>query len=342
VNIGGASPLGTGVVRIKRGGTSNGCNLFFHTGGANSNIKAAMGFTNSPSSYNDQFAIHAGLFYDSSSPYFERDFTIDADHKIGFWANDKSFAGVTIGSDGTNKGLYVKDYICIGEQSSEGNALKVYGEVFFYDGGGDYFMKTDFASQDGEFQVSSSNILLGDFDGVDNEVFFQIDGSNGRFIFENGDAYFSEAVNWSGGSSSESNAAYGAMGWHGSRTKIKILPTDFMPNDDSTTYNLAVYDNGGKIKAMTSALEAYAMYPIPTGFKATYVKIYGNDSFNWIYIYEGWISNASVTSKGSGKVNQSINITDVTSSTTNYLIIKWVPTATSDYLYGGYIDITRV
>jgi hypothetical protein len=133
-----------------------------------------------------------------------------------------------------------------------------------------------------------------------------------------------------------------AMGWHGSPSRIKIIPTDFMPNDDNSYYNVAVVDDGGKIAVMNASLEAYAMYPIPTGFKATKVRVYGSDTGNWVYVYEGYITNANTNLKGSGNIGASIDITDVPSSILNYLIVKWAPTATDDWLYGGYITIVRI
>ena len=131
-------------------------------------------------------------------------------------------------------------------------------------------------------------------------------------------------------------------GWNGSSTRMKILPADFTQNDDNTTYNVAMMDNGGKIKVTHSSLEAYAQYSIPMGFAAVTCICYGNDGNNNINVYEGNIANDSATSKGSARVNQTVNFTDVTASTTNYLIIKWSPTSTGDYLYGGYITITRL
>jgi hypothetical protein len=135
-------------------------------------------------------------------------------------------------------------------------------------------------------------------------------------------------------------------GWHGSATRIKILPQDFQANDDNSYYNVASLDNGGQIKVMTASLEAYVSIPIPTGYKATQVRLYGNDSTNQIGCYEGNIANATATSKMppiTCYVNSTYTLNGaVTSSTTNYLIIKWIPTATTDYLYGGYITIEKV
>lgn len=492
VNIGGTSPLGTSSVRIKRGGTSNQCRLVFYNGG--STVIGTLGYANMPSAHTTQLAMHSGVIYDNSSPYFERDFSIDADHKVGFWANDKSFAGVTIGSDGTNKGLYVKNGgVGIGETNTadgtlttsgnatfggnvtfEGNivgtpislvpvgdgpepgavyingslgiglddpessleihdgnlvigsgntrritlegdssypllkleasnggkvVLKSFGDSYFSGGnvgigadtspnykldvqgtfradsdasfggditveGGDITLKTGIKSISNA--ANAQFLIIGDVDedetiqtiklttmADEGFIFISEDGIgindsspsykldvNGTFR-TTGAATFDNNVTWSGGGSTESNDAYDKMGWHGSPSRIKMIPSDFMPNDDSTTYNLGVVDSGGKIKAMSSSLEAYGMYPIPQGFKATHVRTYGSDSLNNVNVYEGYITTANTTSKGSGKIGNNIDITDVTGTSSNYLIVKWSPTSTSDYFYGGYITIAR-
>ena len=106
MDMGGSAPLGTTTHYLRRGGTGNQCRIFFTTG---STVIGGIGFANQPTANNTQLVFHYGSFYDNSSPYTVRDFTIDDDHKIGFWQNDKTFAGLTLGSDGTNKGLYVKN-----------------------------------------------------------------------------------------------------------------------------------------------------------------------------------------------------------------------------------------
>jgi len=106
IDMGGTSPLGASTLYIRRSGTGTQSRIFFCDG---TTAKGCIGFANQPSSLNTQFAMHTAAIYDNSSPYTVRNFTMDADNKIGFWQNDKSFSGLTIGSDGTNKGLYIKD-----------------------------------------------------------------------------------------------------------------------------------------------------------------------------------------------------------------------------------------
>ena len=105
-NLGGSSPLGTATLDLKRTGTGNQSRIFFYTG---STKVGCIGFANQPSAYNDQFAIHTEAIYDNSSPYKERALSFDADGKMGMYANTKTVAGFTFGTDGTNKHVYIKD-----------------------------------------------------------------------------------------------------------------------------------------------------------------------------------------------------------------------------------------
>ena len=93
------------------------------------------------------------------------------------------------------------------------------------------------------------------------------------------------------------------------RLLIKVLPADF-----SDTLEGHVEVSSGTFK--------YANFDIPSGYKATEIVAYGNCK---VEILEGNIANQTVTSKsslteiGSGTT---INFTDITSSATNYLIVK--------------------
>ena len=132
------------------------------------------------------------------------------------------------------------------------------------------------------------------------------------------------------------------VGWHGSATRIKILPRDFVADD--TGRPLMIDDTDASSSEFFletfSTTPAYATVVIPTGYKATHVRIYG-DGTPAITVLEGVINDKTFTSKGTGNVGTEINITDVTSSTTNYLFIT-VAQGASDEIYGGYVTIAAV
>jgi hypothetical protein len=136
-------------------------------------------------------------------------------------------------------------------------------------------------------------------------------------------------------------------GWHGNKTRIKILFTDFLSDDDRASYAMIFDDDSGNtgLRALHSTAELWAFKSIPTGYKATHVMIYGSDVTNAITIYSGSISgqlgvNINI---GSGYVGTEIQMrSPLVSTDTNYLAIDVATTATDDLLYGGYITIEKV
>ena len=124
---------------------------------------------------------------------------------------------------------------------------------------------------------------------------------------------------------------------------IKILPSDFMTNDGSANKPLHYDDTttAGLRVTTTSAL-LIATVSIPLGYKATAVTVYSDVNIA-VDVYEADINNRTISSSlTSGVCNTEINITDVTATTTNYLVIKVTTTAGTDRVSGGIVDIERV
>ena len=142
-----------------------------------------------------------------------------------------------------------------------------------------------------------------------------------------------------------SGGAAASDGWHGSTTRIKILPRDFISNDDNY-YGTAQVKEGNTslgIKVNNSLCELYAYVPIPTAYKATHVRAYcsATPAVN-VEAFEGYIDGTAAVSKGTGDTSAEIDITDVDSTTTNYLIIHVATTANSDVVHGGYVTIAAM
>ena len=122
-------------------------------------------------------------------------------------------------------------------------------------------------------------------------------------------------------------------------TYIKILPSDFIADDGGRP--LAIDDTGSD-----RWLESHGTYPmfasveIPAGFKATHVDVYG-DGTSAVTVYEADINARTVTSKGTGNIGTQINITDVTSDATNYLLIAMLQ-ASGEQVNGGKVTIAKV
>ena len=84
----------------------------------------------------------------------------------------------------------------------------------------------------------------------------------------------------------------------------------------------------------------FASVAIPGGFKATDVIVYGSAT-SAITVYEADINSKTVTSRGTGNIGTIIDITDVISDNTNYLLIE-LAQASGEEVYGGYVAITIV
>ena len=131
-------------------------------------------------------------------------------------------------------------------------------------------------------------------------------------------------------------------GWHGSTTRIKILHSDFMADDIGRPY--MIDDTGVASEELFGETHstgfAYATVVIPTGYKATSVAIYG-DGARAVEVWEHQINSKTGVSKGTGNVDTPFPITNVTSSTTNYLFIQ-VAQQSGDEIHGGYVVIEAV
>jgi hypothetical protein len=130
-------------------------------------------------------------------------------------------------------------------------------------------------------------------------------------------------------------------GWHGSTTRIKILHSDFIADDGGRP--LQIDDTGVASENLFletfSTFSAYVTIAIPSGYKATHVMIHGSGT-GAVEVWEHQIDSKTGVSKGTGNVETEINITDVTSSSTNYLFIQVA--AGSDEIHGGYVTIVAV
>lgn len=124
---------------------------------------------------------------------------------------------------------------------------------------------------------------------------------------------------------------------------IKILPSDFVANDDAGTSKVGIaYKavSGGSygMKPNASTTELFALVSIPQGMSATHVDVFAKTNLG-VIVYEAQINANTLTSKGTGNCNTQINMTDVDSTATNFLAIQVTTTATSDRVFGGQITI---
>jgi len=124
-------------------------------------------------------------------------------------------------------------------------------------------------------------------------------------------------------------------------TTIKLLPTDFLPNEDAGAGKTMTFDDTAPtgMKPGAAAMELVAIVDIPEGKKATHIDIYDNSHNLGIEAFEMNINASGLTSKGSGNANTQLDITDVNATATNYLAIVVTTTATSERVFGGAVTI---
>ena len=130
---------------------------------------------------------------------------------------------------------------------------------------------------------------------------------------------------------------------HGATT-IKILPSDFLPNEDSLGNGLH-WDDGASnigIQISNNATEMWAFIDIPEGKKATHIDIYGSAA-NTIGVYECNVNASGIgTAKGVGAVNTQLDFTDVDSTATNFLGVYIATGNTTNRIYGGILTIADI
>ena len=127
---------------------------------------------------------------------------------------------------------------------------------------------------------------------------------------------------------------------------LKLIPSDFVTNDDGgvTKFGIGYVDTAGStygMKPTNANTELYAFVSIPEGMRATHVDIYDKTNLG-VIVYELEIDDTTMTSKGTGNCNTTIDITDVNSTSTNFLAIQVTTTATSDRVFGGKVTIEAI
>ena len=126
---------------------------------------------------------------------------------------------------------------------------------------------------------------------------------------------------------------------------IKILATDFISNDDSTTQSVRVEDDTSNfgIRVANANSELFVWVDVPSGYTATKVKINGSDTANEVEVYTLNLDDGTISSEISNSgltVGDDTNLsTNHVGSNTNALMIEVVTTATDDIIYGGYVTI---
>jgi len=206
-----------------------------------------------------------------------------------------------------------------------------------FGGGGDSTMTHDGSN----FTIST---VTGDFrikcDTDDGDVKLQCDNGSGGvadyLVLDGGDKTLIASVPLV-------LEADSAVGWHGSVTRVKILPRDFAGDTSGRPLMINAAVNGDRYLSSNASASMFASIPIPTGFKATHVKIHGSDTGNNFTVFEANIANKDVTTVGSATAIETEKaITNVDSSTTNYIMVEVGSNGTTDEIHGGYMTIAKI
>ena len=125
---------------------------------------------------------------------------------------------------------------------------------------------------------------------------------------------------------------------------VKILPRDFVINDDGSNEALEFKDgtNTG-LTVGDSNQEMIATVNIPSGTTATEVTIWSSSTARTVEIYEASVASNGIGSAiGTGTANGSpISITATSATTLNYLVILVKVTNTSNRVFGGKVTLTQ-
>jgi hypothetical protein len=137
----------------------------------------------------------------------------------------------------------------------------------------------------------------------------------------------------------------GGGGFFGSTTMIKVMPSQFIINDDVTSPVTVEDDVANElgIKAPAIRSELYAFIVIPVGFKATHVKVSASVStLSAVEVFEFNYASGATTSKGQGGFNGIIDITDIPSSVSADIAIKLLPASSTTVIYGAGVTIAAI
>jgi len=160
------------------------------------------------------------------------------------------------------------------------------------------------------------------------------DGASGEFLKTDG----AGVLTW--------DTAGGGGGYFGSTTLLKVMPSEFIMNDDYNRAPVMVEDDTTNvlgIRAPSTLTELYAFVAIPTGYKAAKVQVYASASTSSAVVAKSFNQTTGATQdKGTGDFNSLIDITDITSASAVNIVLKILPASVTTVIYGADISITAV
>lgn len=141
----------------------------------------------------------------------------------------------------------------------------------------------------------------------------------------------------SGGSSVPSSDVYNST--------LKILPTQFMGNDDVSLERTVIEDDvRGKlgVRVTNASQEIFANVSIPQGLKVTHYRVYASATLATI-LYGVTYTDGAASTIGNGNSGANIALrSNYDSSETNYVSLKVTTTATNQIIYGATLRLAAI
>lgn len=139
-------------------------------------------------------------------------------------------------------------------------------------------------------------------------------------------------------------------GWHGSHSKVKILPTQFMSG--SVNYKVQMYVGGWSspvwdVGAGSSSFEDAAMMvsvSIPKGYRATGCYIFDStsDTGTTVNVVRTSIDAAAIDVIGTGTINELVSFSSHSFLENQFLTVSLSNVHSGAEIRGGYIAISPI
>lgn len=139
---------------------------------------------------------------------------------------------------------------------------------------------------------------------------------------------------------------FSRIGWNGHPSKISILPTDFMADNDDGDEQQAIIDDDGSsvwnLKTSDNDPECYGFYTIPNGYRATGIRTYCTESIG-VKVYSAVNTNGNQgTLVANGLADTYISFTSNVNSSWDRMLVVELGMNNGTEFYGGYIEIERI
>ncbi len=128
-------------------------------------------------------------------------------------------------------------------------------------------------------------------------------------------------------------------------SNLKILPNQFMSNDDGKALNFAVIEDDNKstigVRVNEADCELFAMIPIPEGKSVSAFQVYASDRLTTTLSVVDY-TNGLTQGVAIGDTTKAISLgkKPLASSSTNYVTITVVTTATNQVIFGAKLTLT--